>query len=88
MKPSVLFLLGIAPLCLAGAPEYFTPAHRVSGIGAEREKLSSELLEMRTHLMVQSQTFGIMRDPMSLTGAKRVTSGKLQSLIRSAAARS
>jgi len=38
--------------------------------------------------MIQSQTFGIMREAQVLAGAKRITSPKLQSLFKSAAASS
>src|SRR4051812_18063697 len=88
MKLAVLFFLSLAPLGQAGSPNYFVPAHRVSGIGVARDDLSDDLLAVRTDLMIQSQTFGILRDPMSVAGAKRVTSPKLQSIIRAAAARS
>jgi Transglycosylase SLT domain len=87
MKFAVLFfLLGLAPLGHAGSPEYFVPAHRVSGIGVARDDLSADLLSARTDLMIQSQTFGIMREQQALPGARRITSNvKLQSLFKSAA---
>lgn len=44
---------------------------------------------MRTDLMIQTQTFSIMREPLALSGAKRVTSDyRLQLMFRSAAERS
>jgi len=47
-----------------------------------------ELLAVRTDLMIQSQTFGIMRDPQAVSGARHITSDrKLQSLFRSSAER-
>src|SRR5213594_3776541 len=72
----------------AAAAEYFVPSHRVSGIGVSRDDLSGEVLKARTDLMIQSQTFGIMREPLAIPGAKRITSPKLQSLFRSAEKRS
>src|SRR6185369_9224133 len=88
MKLAVLFALSLAPLVQAGSPEYFVPAHRVSGIGVARDDLSDDLLSVRTDLMIQSQTFGILRDPLAVPGAKRITSPKLQSLFREASRRS
>jgi len=89
MRVAVPFILTLAIVARAGSPEFFAPAHRISGIGVERDDLSQELLEARTDLMIQSQTFGIMREPQAVAGARRVTTDKaLGSLIRSAAARS
>jgi len=88
MKLAVLFFLSLAPLGQAGSPEYFVPAHRVSGIGVARDDLSDDLLAVRTDLMIQSQTFAILRDPMAVAGAKRITSPKLRELFRAAAQRS
>src|SRR5690349_14875430 len=88
MKFAALLLLSLVPLGQAGSPEYFVPQHRVSGIGVSRDDLSDDLLSVRTDLMVQSQTFGIMRDPQAVSGAKRITSDpKLQTLFRTAAER-
>ena len=88
MKLAVLFFLSLAPLGQAGSPEYFVPSHRVSGIGVARDDLSDDLLLLRTNLMVQSQTFSILRDPAAVQGAKRITSPRLQGLFRTAAERS
>src|SRR5689334_4654016 len=88
MKFAVVFFLSLAPLGQAGSPEYFVPAHRVSGIGVARDDISDDLLAVRTDLMVQSQTFSILRDPLAVPGAKRITSPKLQAIFRTAAARS
>jgi hypothetical protein len=85
MKLAVFFLLGLVLWGLAGPPGYFVPAHRVAGIGVERDDLSPDALEARTDLMIQSQTFGIMREQEAVAGAKRITDGKLQSLFRAAA---
>ncbi|HJT89587.1 MAG TPA: transglycosylase SLT domain-containing protein, partial [Bryobacteraceae bacterium] len=89
MRSTVLFLLALAPLGPARASDYFTPSHRLSGIGASRDDLSQELINARTDLMIQSQTFTIMRDPLALPGARRITENKkLQSVFAAAAARS
>jgi Transglycosylase SLT domain len=88
MKFAVLAFLSLGPLGQAGSPDYFVPRHRVSGIGVERDDLSEDLLAVRTDLMIQSQTFGIMRDPQAVSGARHITSDrKLQSLFRSSAER-
>lgn len=89
MKTRVLFLLSLAFLVRAGSPEYFVPMHRVSGIGVDRDDLSQDLVDARSDLMVQSQTFIIMREPQAVAGAKRVTTDRsLQYLFTNAAARS
>jgi hypothetical protein len=91
VKFALLFLslaLSLAPLGLAGSPDYFVPSHRVSGIGVARDDISEDLLSVRTDLMIQSQTFSIMRDPLAVPGARRITEPKLQNIFRSAAARS
>ena len=89
MKLSLFFLLVLAPLVQAGNPEYFVPAHRVSGIGVGRDDLSQDLLDVRTDLMIQTQTFSIMRESLALPAAKRMTSNaKLQALFRTSAERS
>jgi len=89
MRFAALFFLSLAPLGNAGSPEYFVPSHRVSGIGVARDDISDDLLEVRTNLMIQTQTFGIMRDPLAVPGAKRITgSPTLQALFRKASQRS
>ncbi|HWC98956.1 MAG TPA: transglycosylase SLT domain-containing protein [Candidatus Sulfopaludibacter sp.] len=89
MKFAALFFLSLAPLGSAGSTGYFTPEHRVSGIGVARDDISADLLAARTDLMIQSQTFGIMREALAVPGAKRITSDpKLQSIFRIAAERS
>jgi hypothetical protein len=89
MKLAALVVLGLAPWVQAGSPDYFVPVHRVSGIGVARDDISDELLAARTDLMIESQTFAILRDPLSVPGAKRVTGDrKLQEIFRSAAKRS
>jgi hypothetical protein len=88
MRAAYLMLLGLLPLCRAAGPDHFTPAHRVLGVGVTRDDMSDDLLETRSDLMIQSQTFSIMREADALAGAKRITSPKLQSLFRSASAAS
>lgn len=89
MKASVVLFFGLVAAARNGSPEYFIPANRVSGIGASRDDISDELLQARTDLMIQSQTFAIMRDPEALNGARRITGDRqLQAVFRSAAARS
>jgi hypothetical protein len=84
-----VFLLALLPLVHADGPDQFTPANRVAGIGISRDDISDELLEARTELMTESQTFSIMREVGALPGAKRVTgSAKLQALFHSASASS
>lgn len=88
MKIAIVIFLSFAPLGMAGSPEYFTPSHRVSGIGVARDDVSSDLVAVRTDRMIQSQTFGIMRDSAAVAGARRITSPKLQTIFRSAAQQS
>jgi hypothetical protein len=85
MKFAVLFSLSLAFCGQAGSPGYFVPSHRVAGVGVERDDLSADALQARTDLMIQSQTFGIMREQQAMAGARRITDSKLQSLIRAAA---
>ena len=83
MRIAALFFLTLAPLGQAGSSEFFTPSHRVSGIGVSRDDISQDLLEARTDLMVQSQTFSILREPQAVEGARRVTTNaRLQSAFR------
>jgi hypothetical protein len=89
MRFAAFFLLSLAPLGQAGSREYFEPQHRVSGIGAARDDLSNDVVEARAAFLIESQTFGIMREAMAVGGAKRITTdSKLQPLFRLAAARS
>jgi hypothetical protein len=89
MRLIVLFLFGLALSGQDSSPNHFSPAHRLSGFGVSRDDLSDELLQARTDLMIQSQTFTIMRDPMAVPGAKRITTDrKLQALFKQAAERS
>jgi hypothetical protein len=90
----VLTLLGLSlalfsslHLSSVTATDVFSPTHRVSGVGIERDDLSKEVLTARTNLMIESQTFGILREPLAVVGAKRITSPKLQELFQSAGKR-
>lgn len=74
----------LAQFDFASRPDYFTPTHRLTGIGVDRREISDEVLAERNKLMIESQTFSIMRDPEALNGAKRITSPKLQKLFHKA----
>ena len=65
-------------------PEYFVPVHRLPGIGIDRRDLTDEMLARRTEAMIQSQTFGIMREPLAAQGAERIFGPGLQRLFRDA----
>ncbi len=65
--------------------DLFAPAHRLSGIGVDREQLTDAVLAKRAELMIEAQTFTIMRDPHALAGAQRINSPKLQRIFESAA---
>ena len=89
MRSTVFLSLGLALWAGAGPAEHFVPVHRVSGVGAARIDMSGELLQARTATMMQTQTFGILREAQALPAARRLTSdAALQSLFRSAAAHS
>ncbi len=89
MRFAILWLLTLAPLGQAGPADYFVPSHRVAGIGVGRDDLSADVLAARTDLMIQSQTFAILREQEALPGARRITSNaKLQALFQSAAEQS
>ena len=81
-----LLLLSLAPRVPAAPPEHFSPAHRIIGIGADRDDLSAEQIALRAGRMIEAQTFAIMREPEALSGARRITTDpKLRVLFRSAA---
>jgi len=82
-----LLVFGLA--AQSASPEYFIPSHKVAGIGLARDDISDETLETRADLMIEDQTFAIMREPQAAPGARRITDNpKMQALFRSAAARS
>jgi len=64
--------------------ERFTPAHKLAGIGIERSDIADDVLRVRTDLMIQSQTFVIMREAQSVPGAERITSPRLSALFNAA----
>jgi hypothetical protein len=83
----------LAPLFVAqigwfSKPDEFEPRNRLSGIGVDRGQLTDAVLERRTQLMIETQTFGILRDPRALAGAERVTSPKLKRIFEAASRRS
>jgi Transglycosylase SLT domain len=89
MTAVISLLLALLMTSYAATPDRFAPSHRVSGVGISRDDMSQDLLLTRTDLMIQSQTFTIMREAQALAGAKRVTKDpKLQALFQSAAASS
>src|SRR5690348_12918104 len=89
MRLSVLFLFGLASIGQAASTDTFSPMHRLSGIGVSRDDLSQDELQARIDLMIDSQTFSIMREPLAVAGAKRITTDKkLQMLFRLASERS
>lgn len=50
----------------------------------DRENISEAVLTRRTDLMIESQTFSIMRDPQALAGAQRITSPGMQRIFERA----
>jgi hypothetical protein len=81
---AALASLGVAQLPWFGSKPSFVPTIRLSGIGIDRTGITDAVLERRTQLMIESQTFGILRDPRALDGAERVTSPKLKKLFENA----
>ncbi len=80
-------------LCLSASivfarTEYFTPQHRLSGIGVDRAEISAAVLESRTERMIQSQTFAIMRELQATEGAERITGPLLTRIFRRASSTS
>ncbi len=71
-----------------GRVDYFEPAHRLNGVGVDREHISTLVLEARTKEMIDTQTFTILRDPKALAGAERIHSPKLQKIFRTASQQS
>jgi hypothetical protein len=71
-------------VAFTGRAEQFQPENRLSGVGVGREQVSQAVLDRRTELMIESQTFAILRDPRSLAGAERINSPKLQKIFRKA----
>jgi hypothetical protein len=78
----VLLSVSLAPA------EQFEPQHRLTALGVARGEMTDELLARREKLMIDAQTFGILRDPRALEGAQRITSPKLQKIFKDAEKRS
>lgn len=66
--------------------DHFKPSTTLSGLGVSRKSMSDAVLARRTELMIDSQTFGILRDPEALRGAERIT--RLNPLFKKASAAS
>lgn len=81
----LLFSYASAQLPFFHHDKFFEPVHRLSGIGVDRKGISDAILQRRTELMIEAQTFGIMRDPHALEGAARITSPRLQQIFATAA---
>jgi Transglycosylase SLT domain len=88
----IVFFSGLtllySQLTLFNNRELFEPSHRLTGIGVDRKDISDIVLAKRTELMIESQTFSIMRDPRVLAGAERINSPKMQKVFGDAARRS
>ncbi|MDQ6707058.1 MAG: lytic transglycosylase domain-containing protein, partial [Acidobacteriota bacterium] len=80
-----LLPLAIGSLQSSLRDDMFAPAHRLSGIGVDREQLTDAVLARRAELMIEAQTFTIMRDPHALAGAQRINSPKLQRIFEKSA---
>jgi transglycosylase-like protein with SLT domain len=77
-------------LCLCGdllfaRPEYFTPQHRLSGVGVDRAEMTPRVLDDRTDRMIASETFAILREPQAIAGAERITGPRLARIFSRAA---
>jgi Transglycosylase SLT domain len=92
LRGLILFLAGLTLLfgqiTFTTNHEIFEPAHRLSGIGVDRNEVSDAVITKRTELMIESQTFSVMRDPRALAGAQRITGPGLQMIFASAAKQS
>jgi len=93
MRRIVVFLVGFlasasAQFGIFHRDHYFEPKHRLAGIGVDRKDMTDPVLAERTRLLIDSQTFGIMRDPRALAGAARITSPALEKIFEAAAKKS
>ena len=70
------------------SPAAFEPSHRLTALGVARNEMTDELLARRSLLMIEAQTFAILRDPRAAAGAARVLSPKMQSIFETASQRS
>ena len=75
-RTALFWFLASSVLTVAHS-DCFTPAHQLTGIGVARSEISPELLNERVKLMIDSQTFSILRDPRAVQGAERIESPKL-----------
>ncbi len=73
---------------LFAEPDYFTPEHRLSGVGVDRAEITPLVLDNRTDRMIASETFPILREPQAIAGAERITGPKLTRIFNHAAATS
>ena len=78
----------MAALSSGGHDAAFAPTHRLTGIGVARADMPEDLLSARTRLMIESQTFGILRDPRVTLGAQRIQQPKLEKIFEQAEKRS
>jgi Transglycosylase SLT domain len=62
----------------------FTPSHRLSGVGIDRQNITDAVLTERTRRMMDNQTFGILRDPDAVAGAGRVASERFGKMFEAA----
>ena len=83
-----ILLLGFAVPASVGSPDFFMPAHRLTGLGVARHEMSPALLAERTKLMQDSQTFFFLREPMAVIGAERIESRKLAKVFEDAGRKS
>ena len=69
-----------ASLCLCGnlfaRPDYFTPEHRLSGVGVDRAEMTPRVLDDRTDRMIESETFAILREPHGVAAFMAVLAGR------------
>ena len=73
-----LLLLSLAPRVPAAPPEHFSPAHRIIGIGADRDDLSAEQIALRAGRMIEAAR----SRRLFLMEAKEIT-GTVEELRRS-----
>ncbi len=90
LRVSTVLLLAAG--ALAGADTWFTsgdrpqftPAHRLVGVGASHRELTDEQISERTEMMIEAQTFGIVRDARCLPGAQKILSPQMLKLFQDA----
>src|SRR5687768_11038704 len=58
-----LFCSALALTPVFAATGYFAPTSRLSGLGIARQEITDLVLAERTRLMIESQSFAILRDP-------------------------